>query len=147
MASFLNSWDPGNICGWAGFMNGALLECRSIKWGRFAPIETPWHGYSNDCDIATVIEKPQVYNVARSKGDPNDLIDLAIKVGMLCAWYPNHELVLPREWKGQLPKDVCWNRALEVLTPSELSVIKGSDHNMRDAIALGLWKLGRLKLA
>lgn len=98
---------------------------------------------AGDC----IIEIPQVYPGQQQKGDQNDLINLAVMVGR----YSDHaisvgfkiKLVKPREWKGQLPKDVCWRRVKETLTSSELDrlakVPKSRAHNMHDAVGLGTW--------
>lgn len=144
----LNAIDPGNKTGWAIFgltnFGYRLMTCAVSLFDHLPRI-----GYMNS-PATTVIEIPQVYSVDRSKGDPNDLVGLAVKCGRLQERHSGLgpvELVLPRAWKGQLPKEVCWNRALEVLYPEELSRIEGRDHNMRDAISLGLWRTGRLKLA
>jgi hypothetical protein len=53
--------------------------------------------------------------------------------------------VLPNKWKGNLPKKICKDRCKAVLTPEELARVKTEDHNVWDAIGIGLWYLGRLK--
>jgi hypothetical protein len=96
---------------------------------------------AGDC----IIEVPQVYPGQQQKGDQNDLIALAVMVGQYAECARKHrfrvEFVKPREWKGQLPKDVCWRRVRETLTPYELFVMaklsKSRAHNMHDAIGLG----------
>jgi hypothetical protein len=98
---------------------------------------------AGDC----IIEVPQVYPGQQQKGDQNDLINLAVTVGRYvdrataCGF--RVKLVKPREWKGQLPKDVCWQRVRETLSPLELSnmekISKSRAHNMHDAIGLGTW--------
>jgi len=98
---------------------------------------------AGDC----IIEVPQVYQGQQQKGDQNDLIALAVMVGKYAECAKENrfvvKLVKPREWKGQLPKDVCWRRVRETLTPHELSQIpklpKTKAHNMHDAIGLGTW--------
>jgi len=98
---------------------------------------------SGDC----IIEVPQIYPGQQQKGDQNDLIKLAVLVGRYvdrataCGFQVR--LVKPREWKGQLPKDVCWRRVRETLDSFELDnmekVLKSRAHNMHDAIGLGTW--------
>jgi hypothetical protein len=98
---------------------------------------------AGDC----IIEVPQVYPGQQQKGDQNDLINLAVMVGEYAAHATSVgfkvRLVRPREWKGQLPKDVCWRRVRETLTPLELDTMaklpKSRAHNMHDAIGLGTW--------
>lgn len=59
-----------------------------------------------------VIEKPQVYQGALQKGDPNDLIDLTVLVGALVQGSRRSEILLttPRQWKGQVPKNIHHKR-------------------------------------
>jgi hypothetical protein len=59
-----------------------------------------------------VIEKPQVYQGALQKGDPNDLIDLAILVGAVYGQLLADHVLLPTpaQWKGQAPKPVHHER-------------------------------------
>jgi hypothetical protein len=143
----LNCYDPGNKTGWAIFgltnFGYRLMTCAVSLFDHL-----PRVGYMN-APATTIIEVPQIYKIEHQKGDPNDLIDVAVKVGQLKERHSGLgpvELVLPRAWKGQLPKPVCWNRALEVLYSEEMSVIQSDSWDMRDAIELGLWRCGRLKL-
>lgn len=95
----------------------------------------------------TVIELPQVYRAARSKGDPNDLIRLAVLVGRLqqLAEVSGSEvtLVQPAAWKGQVPKDVHHKRLMGRLCFEEQEKLEGIHktyrHNALDAVGLGLW--------
>lgn len=97
--------------------------------------------FAGDC----VIEIPQVYKGEQQKGDQNDLITLSLMVGryMHCATSCGFRVTLfkPHEWKGQLPKDVCWRRVRATLSPDELSKLeklpKTKAHNRNDAIGLG----------
>jgi len=100
-----------------------------------------------------LIERPQVYLHQKLKGDPNDLIDVAIAVGqvaeMALANGCTVDSVLPRQWKGQRPKEVDNKVTLDHMFPHErhllsrCGVIKSKRHNVLDAIGIGLWKLGR----
>jgi hypothetical protein len=98
--------------------------------------------------IGVMVEIPEVHQRGSGKGDPNDLIDVAgvaaccvaaLKAvgGALCKWAPK-----PKEWKGQLPKEISSARVLEKLTPDESSRIEpcnpGLLHNIHDAIHMGL---------
>lgn len=146
--------DPGKATGVATFDAGVLVratvctfeECRNLieKW---VPLNR--HKAAGDC----IIEVPQVYPGQQQKGDQNDLINLAVDVGRYAAYAEAGRfrvmLVRPREWKGQLPKDVCWKRVRETLTAQELAsmnkVPKSQAHNMHDAIGLGTWFQKRWK--
>jgi hypothetical protein len=92
------------------------------------------------------IELPQVYVRSRSKGDPNDLIQLAAVVGALAGTLLGKITIYkPAEWKGQATKEVTKNRCLEKLRPDETARIvlpaKSLQHNVWDAIGLGLHHL------
>jgi hypothetical protein len=126
-----------------------------------------WQGALWSCGVCTVdqapewwstitevvCELPQVYRAAQSKGDPNDLIKVATQVGR---WEERAKsrgiqwvTYLPNEWKGQVPKDVHHRRAMRLLSEEESKRIPEmaatSRHNMMDAVALGLFRLGRLR--
>lgn len=64
----------------------------------------------------------------------------AVKLGR--ADVTRHE-VTPGAWKGQVPKHVHHARVLELLDATERRRAAGHDHNVLDAIALGLFALGR----
>jgi hypothetical protein len=52
----------------------------------------------------------------------------------------------PSEWKGQLDKEQTEQRARERLSKSEFASfvsVGALDHNTWDAVALGLYELGR----
>src|SRR6185312_16842694 len=97
---------------------------------------------------AVLIECPQVYRHHLSKGDPNDLIKLAVGVGRYAEFFENRgakvALVLPAEWKGQIPKEVHHARVMSALTRHEAAkllegckfVADGKRHNVMDAVAL-----------
>ena len=139
--------DPGRCTGFA------LFSVSDLTWCCAEAPETALSYLKGSSAIdRIVIEIPQVYRLEHSKGDPGDLIELAFCAGMVVGRIRPTTLqkVLPREWKGQLPKRVTEHRARAVLTVSEMArvpkVPKGLAHNLWDAIALGLWSLGRLKL-
>jgi hypothetical protein len=145
--------DPGlHNCGvsvWSA--DGRLLEARLVKntvempgplnagpMARAVAAEVPL------CDCDLVIEVPQVYPYGQGKGNPNDLIDLAAVAGAcmglaggLVTYY------LPRQWKGQVPKEISHARAMAQLADIEKANIvlckpAGLMHNVYDAVALGL---------
>ena len=99
------------------------------------------------------IEVPQVYRAGRSRGDPSDLVDLAIAAGRAIEAVGAGEVrrLRPAEWKGQTPKAICHRRARALLGPDELGrlelclapVARPLRHNVLDAVALGLWASGR----
>lgn len=98
-----------------------------------------------------VAELPQVYQRGKSKGNPNDLIDLALALGRFTGGV-TCEYVLPAQWKGQIPKTIHHQRMRAALWPTELIALDESTsgelktqiHNLYDSVCLGLTVLGRL---
>lgn len=142
--------DPGRDTGWAEFTaNRKLYAC-----GLGDPRMTRPSGAIPE---QVVIEKPRIYPTARSKGDPNDIITLAISIGRYAEYYADRgatvELVWPYEWKQQLPKSVCAARVYAALDTKEQLIVDAAGkqmaqakvHNMMDAIGIGLYFLGRLR--
>lgn len=141
--------DPGNVQGIAVFENNRLraafertfidLRVEAIMLRSIAVAYTPKR---------VVVELPQVYPVRKWKGDPNDLISVAVHVGIVVSSFSQScehvDLVKPRQWKGQTPKDVSSQRTLNKLTEDEKKNIeKVKSSHVLDAIGLGLWALGR----
>jgi hypothetical protein len=112
-----------------------------------------------------VLEWPQIYRAAKSKGDPNDLPGLAgvgmAVAGILAMGVAQLNLTLevvsytPAEWAGQLPKSVRVSgflasprtrRIKSRLSEAEIETVATiSSHDAFDAIGLGLHALGRLE--
>jgi hypothetical protein len=99
-----------------------------------------------------VLEVPRIYPASRQKGDPNDLLALARIVGRLQEHYlaagADVELVEPRTWKGTLPKEAMTERIRGRLSAEERArvapVARSLEHNVLDAVGIGLHALGRL---
>lgn len=83
----------------------------------------------------------------QSKGDPNDLLRVAEVSGALAWDFTNVYWYEARKWKGQVPKAVMGKRILKCLTEEELKVLGplAKNHNVLDAVGIGLYHLGRLK--
>ena len=136
--------DPGQTAGWAEFEDGKL-ERAGAGTKKFVLDFGSW--VEN-----VVIEKPCWYG-RDNKVDVNDLIDLAIFVGEVKQKYRQSvvELVMPVTWKGTVPKKIHNQRVIDVLSEKERALLpfrpraKDYDHNMLDAVGIGLWKLGRLR--
>lgn len=148
----LTAIDPGATSGWAQFTAGKLSAA-----GIFRDYEYPavWHrGYEQ----TLVLEIPRIYP-HRSKGDPNDIVQLALTVGEIRGHYrplvTHLSETYPATWKGQVPKEIHHARVLKVLADDEKKLLDaerrkvtktnphGYDHNMLDAVGLGLWFLQR----
>jgi hypothetical protein len=144
--------DPGRDTGWAIVDSfGELLMC-----GLGAPPADPV-GVER-----VIIERPQVYRGRSSKGDPNDLITLAIQVGRYLERYSTRstEEVLPRAWKGTMDPDILCERVVDSLLPREYDILSpileplarkpltrefltaGKRHNVIDAVGLAKWSAG-----
>lgn len=151
--------DPGTTaCGWAEFTHGFLARCGlvrtqarelplrasglSLQLARLIPFEP---------DTTLAIERPEVYRQRFLKGDPNDLIAVAIVVGSILSTFPPAKVLLPlpKEWKSNVPKDVTERRLRKNLSSEELGrliehlepVPPSLRHNVFDAVALGRWAL------
>jgi hypothetical protein len=148
----LVSLDPGlRGCGVAWWhANGSLAHVAYLR----NPVKKgdgpgAWMGYDsvvlydNRPDYF-ISEVPQVYRAGASKGDPDDLIQLAGVVGVFAQAFraTTHFGVKPREWKGQVPKDVHHARLVKTLTPEELAMVEAAAppslrHNVLDAVGIG----------
>lgn len=158
----LQTIDPGVVCcGWAWWEDSLLLACglsrtksRTIE-KRVQDHYFQW-GDLDSLDLI-VIEKPEVYQQRFWKGDPRDLIDLAMVVGGIIKTAKCQvKTVYPKDWKGQVPKPVTDRRVLQKLSKEEKKILKhpiafgepntvppSLRHNMIDAIGIGLKILGR----
>lgn len=130
--------DPGaNYFAWAYFRDAHLIECDKTTGNmQFRLLDY------------VLIEKPQVYRYGR--GDPNDLVDVAIMCGRLAEMLRQSKVidfVFPRTWKGQVPKSIHQTRIKLKMTAQELKLLPTRKDDLKDvldAIGIGLWKLGRL---
>lgn len=134
--------DPGLDTGWALFRSAQeLVACGLGDASKLG---------AKDRGVRTaIIERPKVYRALMSKGDPNDLITLAIQVGRYSQHLEERGVkvahVLPQDWKGQQPKEVTQAQAERSLSLQERGVVadcmkfiaKSKQHNVWDAIALG----------
>ncbi len=133
--------DPGLDTGWC-----LLATSGRIVSAGLGALQATWEKAS-----WAILERPQVYRDNKSKGDPNDLITLAIQLGRyvekLEAACVRTKLVLPGTWKGQIPKEIHHRRVLAALPPDDARTLlpclegfpKGKQHNILDAVALAKW--------
>ena len=141
--------DPGtNVTGWASFVDTRLVPCGCWRAdGLLAMLaevrlacENTTYSYER-----TVIERPQVYAQRKWRGDPNDLIGVALVAGAVAALFPPVDFVLPHTWKGSATDVVVEKRVRAALAPDELLIVgRKARHDVWDAVGLGLWSLGRL---
>lgn len=143
--------DPGKTSGFAAYMGGKLIEACAIKEQALlarAAANSSLPGCFSSRPIF-VCELPVVY---KSRNVPaSDLINLAVLVGDLRGLFRakgfETVLVKPRTWKGTVPKEIHNRRVLRELTQEEKAILpkrpraRDYDHNMIDAVGLGLWFL------
>lgn len=156
--------DPGlRACGVAVFTNGELTWCALVKNPeQKARGPAAWRSmgvalhqavslYHMPKSTVWVVEQQQVYRFG--KGDPADLLELSGVVGAAVAGtLTSSKLIgyLPRQWKGQVPKATMVARIRERMRPSERVVLAEAavapslEHNVVDAIGLGMYYLRRV---
>ena len=161
MNKYLITIDPGKTFGWAFFGNGKLvysghcsqkayfagkLSAQAKRVGMQLPF-CPSFNLDED-EWVLVAEKPNYRHQGdgERKATPNDLITLGIFLGELVALYRKNvdtvQLVTAHEWKGSLKKEICHARLEKLLGPDEKMP---DNHNAKDAVGIGLHKLGRYR--
>jgi hypothetical protein len=149
---YLIAIDPGRIFGMAIFKKGVLYKTFEEKNRAFVntALGLELFGKQVSSKFRFVIELPQIYPIRKWKGDPNDILDIAVFVGVCIGAFASNigtlDLVRPSEWKGAVPKEIDHKRTLDMLMEKEKEVIKKKkSSHVLDAIGLGLWALGRRK--
>ncbi len=147
-------------CGVALWQNGLLVRAMYVKGpakgrGYAVAEELAYHVELavKDFDISLIVcEYPRFYGSTHDKGDPNDLIDVAVvgaavstKLDSLCS---HIEHVFPSDWKGNVKKQIMLERIWSKLSDAEKAVVqktnKSDTEDILDAVGIGLWKLNRL---
>ena len=145
------SIDPGTKdMGWALWTDEKLTDCgiaRAKDWittVRMLPDVNPERLY---------IEDQQIYR--SSNINAHSLIAVARVVGAVVMRFSDSptlrevHIIKPREWKGQVPKDICNKRTIARLSDAERTILTKKSyrktilHNLLDAVGIGLWALGR----
>lgn len=162
--------DPGlNACGVAIFSENARLEIAELvrnERDASADLPTRWEGAAlavgafiarasrqyPHTDRTIVVEMPKVYPAAQQKGDQNDLMNLVGVVASIVnlGMSERRRLLYPRDWKGTIDADVMIRRVAARLTTTEAARVvlhsaKGLQHNVWDAVGIGLHVVGRLE--
>lgn len=151
--------DPGGTTGWALFQRGELVAC---GYERFDQIAVRSWDFSLARLLLTgervcVVEFPQAYPGPKSKQDPNDILRTAYRCGELANPFRRLgfevEEVYPNGWKGTADKKLTLERVLDRLSEGEKSLLEQAkpaksrskllDHNMIDAVGIGLWRVYR----
>ncbi len=147
--------DPGDDTGWSKWEDRQLVSCGLCHPEDYP--ELPFVIGLPKESINLTIENPEVYSGNRQV-DPNNLVTLGRKVGELLGVYRayyhllgiplSYDIVLPKQWKGQVPKEIHHDRELpkldgtekRVLLSAMRSVSEGKRHNIKDAVCLGIWR-------
>jgi hypothetical protein len=142
--------DPGKRTGWAVFVDGSLALAGVWPEVDMLNGALPMVGIA---PAVAVIERPVIYPLGKSNSDPEDIVRLAIFAGDVRGYYRraglDTVLVKPRAWKGTVPKAIHGKRILGALAPEETALLprrpraRSYDHNMLDAVGLGLWQLSK----
>lgn len=153
--------DPGSTAlGWTGVDGYEFITCGLLR--------PPAGGSIVDCmhkipgaTSKILIERPTVYPHGNAKGDPNDLVHIALMGGVAagvarCRGGDTAQIVevQPGAWKGQVEKSVMVERILDLLTVTERRTFESEmktqrippslQHNVVDSIGLWLWDIERL---
>lgn len=155
--------DPGiRACGAALFLRSTLVNAALVRSSasvedsaplRCAGVANAVRRWSWTYVDLLIVEWPQVYRAGRVKrgADSNDLLLVSGVCAALATVYRHvpTRAVLPREWKGTLPKEVACERVIGRLSPDERAVVdvlrlpKSSVNHVLDAVGIGLHILGR----
>lgn len=144
----LVAMDPGKrLAAWAAFDDSNQLVFAELRH---------YDSYRNlglDSCETLLCEWPQIYPGPRT-ADPNDLLPLTACIGAVAALTKHATLttVAPRIWTGSRPKIPNHARIYKRLSETERSVLeaaflgvaKSLQHNIIDAVGIGLYGLGRL---
>ena len=116
---------------------------KEIRWKTMADLVKGALGPAIPGDL--VIEFPEIYK--RGKARPNDIMLLAGLAGYLAGAIESSKIItyLPKQWKRQVPPEICIRRIKAKLTPAELTIITEPEScdNSWDAIGIGLFRLRR----
>jgi hypothetical protein len=101
-----------------------------------------------------VIERPRIHVATRGgKADPDDIIKLALLCGAIAQHFHAQGAGVvfckPDSWKGQMPKDATTARTVSRLGDNEMRRVNlppqvSLQHNVWDAVGIGLWSTGRM---
>ncbi len=139
--------DPGISTGWAFF--GEDLKVVACGAGATVPDGHTTGGLTR-YPLVMVIERPKIYPARNMKGDPNDIVTLALQVGGYMYQFGTFghatvKTIYPHEWKQQVPKDIHHPRIWRKLNIQEQAIVdqagrglnKKALGDMFDAIGIG----------
>jgi len=139
--------DPGKDSGVAVFIDCVLQHVALVDWD--APIEVTRVAVPGGNVV--ICEVPQSYRMGAASR--HSLLTLSFRAGYLVGLLRPEafKLVTPQEWKGQTPKRIQQVRTAAVLLTQEHVVLmsamrdipESKQHNVWDAVGIGLWYLRR----
>jgi hypothetical protein len=152
--------DPGILyLAVARFQSGRLaagIRLNAVPTGGYAPGTAlglrlvRWLADADSSAVPVLVETPEDYP-GRSLATLVSMRDTIADAEKLAprAWTKTK----PARWKAQVPKPVHHTRILEILDPGEIEIARSLralptqgdyDHDLCDAVGLGLWAVGRL---
>lgn len=149
--------DPGRDTGLAVLVEGRLVGVGLLD-GRAPAADLADLGLlAGEAEV--LVEVPAYYPHGRSPAPANDLIRLAYRAGRLAqavvAALGEREVrvveISPASWKAQVPPALLAERVRARLEPDELALVldtvgtqKSKEHNVLDAVGMGLHHVGRM---
>lgn len=151
-------------CGVAQFKADTLIRAAYVKntaktergpatWVKMAQAVFAW-ACPASFEEELVIEYQRL-RFGREKGDPNNMMELQGVVGAITGVMFDWNVVglFPEQWKGSVKKEIMTGRIIQRLSLEELNMLEVRkkaknliyDHNMVDAVGIGLHHLGRLE--
>lgn len=139
--------DPGAHTGWAVFHDSTLVDCGLCE---LAKGERPPVG--NIPYDLLYWEHPTIYPGCPA-GKARDILTLLDRARDIADYIKavKKVSVLPRDWKGTIPKITQNRRDVNRLSPAERAVLLATRcipsllNNVIDAVGIGLWAVGRGK--
>lgn len=151
--------DPGLRCtGWALWVHGRLVKCGASR-SDAKDLGEAAHQHALNIHLATYLSHPSpalgnvVLERMQDRGNKTkrvrDILDCQAVGSYVAGWMRPKRIIYrsPREWKGgNIPKQVNHWRMIDLLYPEELEVIeqttltmaKTIQHNLLDAVAIGV---------
>jgi hypothetical protein len=138
------SLDPGLSTGFAWWSPKLQLVACGVR------VDGP--GPAVEYDIShLIIECPRIYTARLMKGDPNNIVTLAVQVGRYIERYGSRGFtsVFPGEWKQQQSKGAHHPKIFKALSPVAQEIVRKAGKGMGekalgdmfDAIGLGQYAI------
>jgi hypothetical protein len=128
--------DPGKYIGWAMIHDTDIVSCGTVTSIDELPTAS-----------GAIIEMPRVYpNASKWKGDPQQIVRLAMLAQRIADRYDVYSFVEPRRWRGMVPEAVLRGRTEALLDPLERARTVERDKlspHAWDALGIAVWALGR----